>query len=151
MKLPEWLSSQLILKVLIVAVLALVLYFTVREDSNFSSVPWLPKVVKRFLHKNVYLRNLWGFLPIGLIFGSLFDLRSLTKNTEIKRRWLWMGLLMLPIVKELAQIPLPNRHCNAVGMFAGIVGLLLGLVLGHLIKRAAQLTFLKRKPEIPLA
>jgi hypothetical protein len=148
---PSWLTLRVIIKLLVIAILVLVVYFTVREDSNFSSVPWLPKVVKRFLHKNVYLRNLWGFLPVGLIFGGLFDVSVLFKKSERKQRLLWISLLFLPIAKEIAQIPLPNRHCNGVGMLAGVIGLMLGLLFGHLIKKGIRFIALMAKPETPSA
>jgi hypothetical protein len=148
---PSWLTLRVIIKLLVIAVLVLMVYFSVRDDSDFFSVPWFPRAMTKFLQKNVQLRNLWGFLPVGLIFGGFFGVSVLFKKGERKQRLLWISLLFLPIAKEIAQIPLPNRHCNGVGMLAGVIGLMLGLLFGHLIKKGIRIIALKAKSETPSA
>jgi hypothetical protein len=55
------------------------------------------------------------------------------------------GLLLLPVVKELAQIPLPHRSCHPLGMLAGVGGMAMGLGLASLLRHAMERPGRRRK------
>jgi hypothetical protein len=108
----------------------ILLYLTLRSDSSFGSVTWIPSELTKFLEKNIFLRNFWGFLPIGMIVFLAYKTFPVSVKWERGQFLCLLGLSAIPIVKELVQIPLAHRHCNWSGILSGLGGLWLGLLLG---------------------
>lgn len=134
MKMPR---SQILKIGVLLAIAGVLLYFTFREESTIRTIEWIPWSVGRFIEGHVYLRNLWGFLPLGFFLGWAYGIAPLPwKGGRV--RWMALGLLVLPVLKELAQIPLPHRSCHPLGILAGVGGMVLGLGLGSLLRHAME-------------
>lgn len=121
-------------------------YLGLREDSCFFSITWIPrKYSVQIMHATMY-RNFIGFGLLGIYVGFCFakELRLHSK----KGYWIFFGLLALPVIKELLQIPLPNRHATFMGTFHGVSGALLGVILGKSVFSLIYLFVINWKPNM---
>lgn len=118
--------------------LAAYAYLAFRTDSSFFTVPWMPREMARRILSVTNYRNFWGFGFLGfycaLFLGAWWWVR---RNSRIQ--WGTVAVLLLPLVKELLQSPIPGRHGTWHGAAYGFVGALLGLALGCGLREALLL------------
>lgn len=107
-----------------------VLYLGLREDSCFFYVRWIPRSLAVPIQHATMYRNLFGFALLGSYAGLMLGV-ALLPRAGGRWRWATIGLLLLPVIKELLQIPLPNRHGTPTGALLGLAGVALGLGLGN--------------------
>ena len=104
-------------------------YLAFRQDSSFFTVPWMPREMARQILSVTNYRNFWGFGFLGL-YAALF----LGGWWWVRRsgRWQWgtMVIILLPVLKEALQTPIPGRHGTVIGAAYGMGGAVLGLALG---------------------
>jgi hypothetical protein len=113
----------------LLVLLAAYAYLAFRQDSSFFTVPWMPREMARQILSVTNYRNFWGFGFLGL-YAALF----LGAWWWVRRggRWQWGTILVLlvPLLKEALQSPIPGRHGTAIGAFYGLTGAAVGLLLG---------------------
>lgn len=117
-------------------ILLAALYLGLREDSCFFSVPWIPGAVAVQIQHATMYRNLLGFALLGSYAGLVLG-ASLLPRAGGRWRWVTIGLLLLPAIKELLQIPLPTRHGTLLGTIQGTLGVVIGLGLGNGLRAVA--------------
>lgn len=104
-----------------------------RQDSSFFTVSWMPRKLAWWILKYTDYRNFWAFGFLGfyctLFLGAWWWVRR-------DGRWQWgtLAVWLLPVLKEILQIPVPGRHGTLHGTLYGVAGSGLGLILGITIR-----------------
>lgn len=117
----------------LILLLAAYAHLAFRQDSSFFTVWWMPREMARQILRYTDYRNFWGFGLLGF-YSALFLGASLW--IWRKGRWPWGALivLLLPVLKEMLQIPTPGRHGTWHGALYGVAGSGLGLMVGSVLR-----------------
>jgi len=113
--------TRIIALVLLVAVVAFFVWFTVRGDNRLTSVTFLPRPQMVYFDLNPLARNFPAFAVLGVLLAAVV--------VGLGPKWQVLSLalcLAAPVLKDMAQIPLAGRHFNWSAVGLGLLGAAIG-------------------------
>lgn len=115
---------RIISAVLLVVVVAFYAWFTVREDNLLTSVAFLPRQPMVFYDLYPLARNFPAFAILGALCAAVV--------VGFGHKWQMLSLgfcLAAPVLKDLVQIPLADRHFHWSAVGLGLAGSLVGWLI----------------------
>jgi hypothetical protein len=122
---PSW---RVLAVVGLLVLLVAYAYVSFRPDSSFANYTALPRGLWKAANAVDY-RNFWAFTLLGLYAAAALGV-GWRPWRDGGLRWATLGLLLLPLLKELLQNLVHGRHGNLFGASQGFAGVWSGLLLG---------------------
>lgn len=113
--------TRIIALVLLVAVVAFFVWFTVRSDNRLTSVTFLPRPQMVYFDLYPLARNFPAFAVLGALLAAVV--------VGLGPKWQALSFalcLAAPVLKDMAQIPLAGRHFHWSAVWLGLLGAAIG-------------------------
>jgi hypothetical protein len=115
---------RLIALALLLVVIVFFAWFAVRSDGRLTSVAFLPRQQMVFYDLYPLTRNFPAFAILGALCAAVV--------VGLGPKWQILSLvfcLAAPVLKDVAQIPLPDRHFQWSAVWWGLLGAAMGWTL----------------------
>jgi hypothetical protein len=113
--------TRILSLLLLVAVAAFFVWFTLRGDTRLTSVSFLPRGPMVYFDLYPLARNFPAFGVLGMLLAA--------SVIGLSPKWQVLSLVLClsaPVLKDIAQIPLEGRHFNWFAVGFGLLGAAVG-------------------------
>jgi hypothetical protein len=117
----ESLTAKIIAAMLLMVLICIYAWITLREDSRLSTIPLCDGSLTVFLDLNPRFRQIPAFALIGMV--TAFIALGLPRGWVIS---LFLCACLSPVIKELVQFFHPSRHFDLIATIYGLIGVICG-------------------------